>query len=89
MSGVIPAFCGINPFIMTKDIKVQIELTPVEIAELFNSLDSDEQAVFFSRLFILSDNQYDFAAQMLSAAVSPLATNGGLKIMQDIGAFIE
>lgn len=87
MTWVIPGFCGKNLFIMTKEF--EIKLSPEEIAQFFNNLDSDEQAIFFDELHKLSKNKYDFPGQMRYCALSTLATPGGLQIMRDIGSSVE
>ena len=68
-------------FIHTK--QQEIEISPNELAELFWSMDSHEQAYFFNHLGILCDDSFKRQTQLLE--VMERSTREARDVMTDIG----
>ncbi|MFA6087446.1 hypothetical protein [Mucilaginibacter sp.] len=76
---------------LKQTIEVDIKLIPQKIAELFCSMDADEQAIFFNT--IAADVETwpacNFDLQMQYISDSTLLTENGRKIMKTIGQYAE
>lgn len=73
---------------MTRHVVVEIKPSPEELAKEFASMDSDEQARFFSEI----ENQTKtwsraFCFQLQAVTDSEYLTPGGRFIMQEIGQY--
>lgn len=76
---------------MTTEIKramdISITPTPDELAEVFWSMDSSQQAIFFNRLGEISGNRFCF--QLQAVTDEPGLDANGRRAMQLIGEYSE
>jgi hypothetical protein len=63
--------------------QVEVTLTPPELATIFWNMDSEEQAIFFNHLGLLS--MHKLCLQMCYVAQSPELQPCGKETMQKIG----
>ena len=73
---------------MKKQIEIDFEPTPEEVAERFCEMEADEQAQFFNQIARLSDLwNRAFVFQLQGVADSSELTEAGRKVMCDIGQY--
>ena len=69
---------------LQKEVKLQIEITPKELSEMFWNMRSDEQAEFFNELSEIDLNQ--FSIQMRHVSESRFLNESGRKVMKIISS---
>jgi len=73
---------------ITKNVDIDIELTPSELAKVFESWDGDAQAEFFSKLAeFVGRWKHLFEMQAIAITDSDKLTNAGRDIMRVIGDY--
>lgn len=72
---------------ITKTVAASVSFSPEEIAELFNSMDSDEQAQFFNAVYAEAKKwpSCTFYLQVMYIRDSKLLNDDGLQAMRIIG----
>lgn len=73
---------------ITRRPKVELELSPYDVAKLFCDMDGDDQARFFNHVKEISDEwKYEFVMQLQYVTDSKELTNDGRSIMSQIGEY--
>lgn len=73
---------------MKKNVDIDIDFSPEEVAELFCNLDSGKQARFFNEVGEISDSwDRDFCFQADFIAGDPILTDNGRYVMRIIGEY--
>lgn len=76
---------------LIRNVEVSVSATPKEVADLFWSMSEHEQALFFNALYVnvmaSEQKEYAFAMQMQYLTDSHELTDGGRKIMAQIGNY--
>lgn len=70
---------------VSKEVKVDITLSPTEVAELFWNMGCDEQALFLNHLGTISGHMLCF--QLQAIIDDPALKASGLQVMQSIGEY--
>lgn len=70
---------------VSKEVKVDVTLSPTEVAELFWGMGCDEQALFLNHLGTISGHMLCF--QLQAIIDEPTLKASGLQVMQTIGEY--
>jgi len=68
-------------------VDYEVQPTPDELAEVFWSMDAEEQARFFHRLYEVSE--YRLGMQLIYVVNHPTFTLGAQSVMRQIGEYGE